>query len=226
MPALCFLFLSILSQVCSEALKVIGHVGHDITLPCAYDARAHGSLSFCWGRGEVPTFKCSDYILSAEDGAVVFVSEPRYRLLGLGGDGDVSLTIHNVQLGDAGVYGCRVELPGWFNDHKVNTYLVVEEAPLQQPVTQDIVHPTAGIQREMTDVMSTFKHQEGDTLKSTKREEQENIEVFQEVGNICRLAAAISLTIVIIITIFVSWRRPRHLQHLKTSTMENIYQNV
>nr|XP_061786411.1 hepatitis A virus cellular receptor 1 homolog isoform X2 [Nerophis lumbriciformis] len=214
MPALCFLFLSILSQVCSEALKVIGHVGHDITLPCAYDARAHGSLSFCWGRGEVPTFKCSDYIISAEDGAVVFLSEPRYQLLGRGGDGDVSLTIHNAQPSDAGVYGCRVELPGWFNDHKVNTYLVVEEAPLQQPVTQDTVHPTAGIQQDVP----------GDTLKSTKRDE-ENIKVFQEVGNICRLAAVISFT-VIIITIFVSWRRSRPLQHLKTSTMENIYQNV
>nr|XP_061786410.1 hepatitis A virus cellular receptor 1 homolog isoform X1 [Nerophis lumbriciformis] len=215
MPALCFLFLSILSQVCSEALKVIGHVGHDITLPCAYDARAHGSLSFCWGRGEVPTFKCSDYIISAEDGAVVFLSEPRYQLLGRGGDGDVSLTIHNAQPSDAGVYGCRVELPGWFNDHKVNTYLVVEEAPLQQPVTQDTVHPTAGIQQDVP----------GDTLKSTKRDE-ENIKVFQEVGNICRLAAVISFT-VIIITIFVSsGRRSRPLQHLKTSTMENIYQNV
>ncbi|XP_072768520.1 hepatitis A virus cellular receptor 1 homolog [Nerophis lumbriciformis] len=191
MPALCFLFLSILSQVCSEALKVIGHVGHDITLPCAYDARAHGSLSFCWGRGEVPTFKCSDYIISAEDGAVVFLSEPRYQLLGRGGDGDVSLTIHNAQPSDAGVYGCRVELPGWFNDHKVNTYLVVEEAPLQQPVTQDTVHPTAGIQQDVP----------GDTLKSTKRDE-ENIKVFQDVGNICRLAAVISFTI-IIITIFV-----------------------
>ncbi|XP_077434275.1 hepatitis A virus cellular receptor 1 homolog isoform X2 [Vanacampus margaritifer] len=136
MRGMFYLLLSILSQVRSEAIKVSGHIGHNVTLPCAYDAQAQGLLSFCWGRGKVPTLKCSNKIVYAEDGAVRFISESRYQLLGQLNDGDVSLTILNVQPNDAGVYGCRVELPGWFNDYKINIYLAVKEAPLEQPVTQ------------------------------------------------------------------------------------------
>lgn len=71
--------------------------------------------------------KCSSTILSSVDGAVLFMQSPRYRLLGRVGDGDVSLTILNAQWSDGGEYGCRVEIPGWFNDHKVNIQLVIED---------------------------------------------------------------------------------------------------
>nr|XP_057919198.1 hepatitis A virus cellular receptor 1 homolog isoform X2 [Doryrhamphus excisus] len=210
-----YLFLSILSQVRSEALKVIiGHVGHRVTLPCAYDARVQGLVSFCWGRGKVPTFKCSNRILAAEDGEVFFISDTRYQLLGRVGDGNVSLTILNAQPSDAGVYGCRVELPGWFNDYKVNTYLVVEEVPSEQPVTQDNMHATAGTQKEGDD----------DTTKRTEQVEDE-LKAFHKVGNICRLAAIVSIT-VLFIPVFISWRRSCPRQHVTTSTVENIYQIV
>lgn len=39
--------------------------------------------------------------------------------------GDVSLTIRQVEESDSGTYGCRVEIPGWFNDHKHQMTLTV-----------------------------------------------------------------------------------------------------
>ncbi|XP_051937332.1 hepatitis A virus cellular receptor 1 homolog isoform X4 [Hippocampus zosterae] len=180
MRAMWYLFLSVVSQVSSyavhaEALKVSGHVGHNVTMPCAYSAQAHGLLSFCWGRGKVPTFTCSNTIIYAEDGVVSFISESRYQLLGHLSDGDVSLTILNVRPGDTGVYGCRVEIPGMFNDYKVNIYLAVEEAPSQQPVTQVSLPVTAKRQQAISEV-SEFEHAGGDdlTLNWKGRAEQRN----------------------------------------------------
>lgn len=112
--------------VSSGTYRVTGHIGHNVTLTCRYDARAQGVLSFCWGKGTVPTSKCSNTILSY-DGAALSTESPRYQLLGPLTDGDVSLTILDAQREDAGVYGCRVEIPGWFNDQKVNTELIMEE---------------------------------------------------------------------------------------------------
>ncbi|XP_077388309.1 hepatitis A virus cellular receptor 2 homolog [Festucalex cinctus] len=215
MRGMFYLFLSVLSQVCAEALKVSGHVGHNVTLPCAYDAQARGLLSFCWGRGKVPTLKCSNRIVYAKDGAVGFISESRYQLLGQLNDGDVSLTILNVQPDDAGVYGCRVELPGWFNDYKINIILAVEEAPLEQLATQ------------ASRTVTPLRQQDGDdtTLYRKGRAEDAFI-AFRKVGNICRVATIVSLTVLIITIIMASKKQTRPLQRLNTSTMENVYEMI
>lgn len=47
----------------------------------------------------------------------------KYALQGVIGRGDVSLTIFNTNMGDEGVYCCRIEVPGWFNDVKRNIRL-------------------------------------------------------------------------------------------------------
>ena len=115
--------------VSSSTLKVTGFYGDNVTLSCRYDTQTQSVyfLHFCWGRDKVPISKCSKTILSFEEGAVSYRKSPRYKLLGRLADGDVSLTIVNAQWSDAGVYGCRVEIPGWFNDQKVNVQLVMEE---------------------------------------------------------------------------------------------------
>lgn len=76
--------------------------------------------------------KCSSTVLSSVDGARLYTQSPRYRLLGSAGDGDVSLTILDAQWSDNGEYGCRVEIPGWFNDHNVNIWLVIEERKISE----------------------------------------------------------------------------------------------
>ncbi|XP_031175365.1 hepatitis A virus cellular receptor 1 homolog isoform X1 [Sander lucioperca] len=220
MRGLCYFFLSILTQVSSSTLKVIGFFGHNVTLPCRYDSQTHGVLSFCWGRGRVPRSQCSSTILSSQDGAGPFRQSPRYQLLGRVTDGDVSLTILDAQWSDAGVYGCRIEIPGWFNDKKVNTHLVMEDAPVEQPVTQDWT-PVAG------DILTTFvtnNVEVGEIIGIATTEEK--FKAFLEVGNIGRMAA-IFFFIIIISLVFVFRRRflpKRTLQHLNTSTAENIYE--
>ncbi|XP_062281698.1 hepatitis A virus cellular receptor 1 homolog isoform X2 [Scomber scombrus] len=152
MRGLCYFFLSVLTQIQSSSFEVIGLVGRNVTLPCRYDMQTHGLVGFCWGRGKVPRFKCTNTILSSSDGAILSRAsrDPRYQLLGRVTDGDVSLTILNAQWSDAGVYGCRVKIPGWFNDYKVNTYLVMEEVPVEQPITQDYKFATGGRQEVLT----------------------------------------------------------------------------
>ncbi|XP_034740162.1 T-cell immunoglobulin and mucin domain-containing protein 4-like isoform X2 [Etheostoma cragini] len=195
-----YFFLFTLTQVSSSTLKVIGFFGHNVTLPCMYDSLTHGVLSFCWGRGMVPRSQCSNTILSSQDGAEHFRQSPRYQLLGRVTDGDVSLTILDAQWSDAGVYGCRIEIPGWFNDKKINTYLVIEEDTLT--------------------TLLTNKVEVGETIGITTAEEK------IKAGNIGRLAA-IFFFIIIITLVFVFRRRflpKRTLQHLNNSTAENIYE--
>ncbi|XP_054453616.1 T-cell immunoglobulin and mucin domain-containing protein 4-like [Anoplopoma fimbria] len=219
MRGLCYFYLSILTQVSSSTLKVIGYFGHNVTLACSYDSQTHGVLSFCWGRGMVPTSKCSKTIVSSQDGVVLSRQMPRYQLLGRVTDGDVSLTILDAQRSDAGVYGCRIEIAGWFNDKKVNTELVLEEAPVERPVTQDWTLTAAERQEIMT--TSLTKNVEVGFTTTV-----EKFKAFLEVGNIGRVAA-ISLSGIIIILIFVFRRRflpKRMVQHLHTSTAENIYE--
>ncbi|TKS72451.1 Down syndrome cell adhesion molecule -like protein [Collichthys lucidus] len=116
------------SSVSFSTVKVVGFFGDNVTLPCSYDTRIHGTLDFCWGRGKLPRSKCSNTILS-EQGGMLSRQSSRYQLLGEVKKGNVSLTILNVQWDDAGKYSCRIEIPGWFNDQKVNIDLVIEEGP-------------------------------------------------------------------------------------------------
>lgn len=106
-------------------MEVKGHTGQDVTLPCKYDRKYHSALSACWQRGEIPTTGCSNQLISTDGLRVETRAPSRYELLGRLEDGDVSLTIKRLTEGDAGRYGCRVEIPGWFNDEKHHFDLTV-----------------------------------------------------------------------------------------------------
>ncbi|XP_074530509.1 hepatitis A virus cellular receptor 1 homolog [Halichoeres trimaculatus] len=229
MRGLGFFLLSLLTQVSSGTVQVTGLLGHNVTLPCTYDTQTHGILSFCWGRGELPWSKCSNTVLSSQDGAVDLRQSPRYQLLGRLIDGDISLTILDVQSSDAGLFGCRIEIPGWFNDHKVNTLLEVEKAPEEQLVTEDWASTTAGTQAFRTS--STSANEEvGDpkierlVVAATKEE----FKALLRVGNIGRVAAIFFLTVIIIL-VFIFWSKlqPRkRLEDADSSAAENIYESV
>ncbi|XP_077958364.1 T-cell immunoglobulin and mucin domain-containing protein 4 [Gasterosteus aculeatus] len=209
MRGFCYFYLLILTQVSSSTRSVIGFFGHNVTLACRYDTSHHGVLSFCWGRGELPTFKCSDTIVSWEDGPVPSITSPRYRLLGSTADGDVSLTILDAQRSDAGLYGCRVEIPGWFNDHKVNTRLVMEQEIVTTFVTNN----------EEVVVDSTLDLFEA-TSTAVKSKDAHGV------GNIGR-ATAVFLSAIILILVLVFRRRflpKRPLEHPQTSPAENVYE--
>uniref|UniRef100_A0A3Q2Y5B6 Ig-like domain-containing protein n=1 Tax=Hippocampus comes TaxID=109280 RepID=A0A3Q2Y5B6_HIPCM len=116
--------VSLLLLCLLRALKVSGHVGHNVTMPCAYSAQAHGLL-MCWGRGSLPSRGCANEVIKTDGTSVTSRSSERYLLMGNIVEGDVSLTIRQVVESDSGVYGCRVEIPGWFNDRKHQMSLMV-----------------------------------------------------------------------------------------------------
>ncbi|NXC00073.1 TIMD4 protein, partial [Orthonyx spaldingii] len=112
---------------------VKGIIGQPVTLPCTYRVTRRKDVSdMCWGRGPCPNSKCSNKILHTTGHKVTFRTSPRYDLHGYISFGDVSLTIGTARAEDAGIYCCRVEIPGLFNDIKRNMRLEVARAP---PVT-------------------------------------------------------------------------------------------
>uniref|UniRef100_A0A672ZFF9 Ig-like domain-containing protein n=1 Tax=Sphaeramia orbicularis TaxID=375764 RepID=A0A672ZFF9_9TELE len=111
------------------SVQIVGFRGQSVTLPCSYDIYHHGALSVCWGRGDLPNSGCNRQII-ALDGQTVRKNtrlSSRYQLLGPLDQGDVSLTILNLKDEDAGRYGCRVEVTGWFNDEKYHIDLVINQ---------------------------------------------------------------------------------------------------
>ncbi|KAB0359574.1 hypothetical protein FD754_003730, partial [Muntiacus muntjak] len=106
-----------------------GFLGQSVTLPCIYSSWSPNGNSMCWGKGECPNSKCNDELLYTDGTKVVSRKSPKYQLQGIIQRGDVSLTIINTSEGDNSVYCCRIEVPGWFNDVKMNIRLDLRRAP-------------------------------------------------------------------------------------------------
>ncbi|XP_027865586.1 Down syndrome cell adhesion molecule-like protein 1 homolog isoform X2 [Xiphophorus couchianus] len=108
-----------------SANTIITTVGRDVTLRCTYDAGYYGKLPFCWGRGNIPQSGCANEVLRSDGTNVLSQQSERYALMGDLGAGEASLTIRQVQESDSGIYGCRIDIPGWFNDQKLEITLTV-----------------------------------------------------------------------------------------------------
>lgn len=104
---------------------IITTVGTDVTLNCKYDIEYYGKLPACWGRGAIPSRGCTSEVIKSDGTSVTSRLSERYLLQGRLEEGDVSLTIRRLEEADSGMYGCRVEIPGWFNDYKQQITLTV-----------------------------------------------------------------------------------------------------
>ncbi|XP_045359727.1 hepatitis A virus cellular receptor 1 isoform X4 [Leopardus geoffroyi] len=122
--------------------QVNGVVGLSATLSCTYST-AKGVTTMCWGRGACPVSQCSDVIIWTNGSHVTFQKHPRYKLKGNLLEGNVSLTIENVAQTDSGLYCCRVEHSGWFNDMKLTLSLEIKPATSSSPVQTAETQPTA-----------------------------------------------------------------------------------
>ncbi|XP_049891530.1 T-cell immunoglobulin and mucin domain-containing protein 4-like isoform X2 [Epinephelus moara] len=132
------LLLAVLSVSEGDGSRVVGRLDGNVTLPCTYDIKHHGVLLVCWGRGEIPNSGCNKQLISTDgqkdtEGSRV---SSRFQLLRRLDEGDVSLTILNISETDAGRYGCRVRVPGLFNDLKYHIDLTIEEAPVTTTPTR------------------------------------------------------------------------------------------
>uniref|UniRef100_A0A3B3TDT4 Ig-like domain-containing protein n=1 Tax=Paramormyrops kingsleyae TaxID=1676925 RepID=A0A3B3TDT4_9TELE len=113
-------------SIAESSETITGFVGYNVTLPCSYDAGYYGGLHVCWGRGEIPYSGCDNEIIATDGFKVIRRTSPRYQLIGDLNQGDVSLTIISADMGDSGMYGCRVEIPGLFNDLKNQVALTIQ----------------------------------------------------------------------------------------------------
>ncbi|EHH26974.1 hypothetical protein EGK_17065 [Macaca mulatta] len=111
-----------LTPVTSETV-VTEVLGHRVTLPCLYSSWSQNSNSMCWGKDKCPYSGCNEALIRTDGTRVTSRKSAKYRLLGTIQRGNVSLTILNPREGDSGVYCCRIEVPGWFNDVKINVRL-------------------------------------------------------------------------------------------------------
>ncbi|XP_072204456.1 hepatitis A virus cellular receptor 2 homolog isoform X3 [Excalfactoria chinensis] len=113
-----------------SGLLVKGEVGQNITMPCFYRVKTERDItSMCWGRDACPSSRCSRPIIWTDGWKVTEGDHTKYVLKGDLLKGNVSLTILNARETDSGMYCCRVEIPGLFNDETTNLRVVVERAP-------------------------------------------------------------------------------------------------
>ncbi|XP_022348954.1 hepatitis A virus cellular receptor 1 isoform X2 [Enhydra lutris kenyoni] len=149
--------LLLLTDAVVSYTQVIGVVGHSITLPCTYST-APGVTTMCWGRGACPMSRCSDEVVWTNGSHVTVRKHPRYKLKGNILRGNVSLTIENVAQTDRGLYCCRVEHKGWFNDMKLTLSLEIKPAEVSSVPTSPRVFtstsstpaPTQNLKQETT----------------------------------------------------------------------------
>ncbi|NWI64139.1 HAVR1 protein, partial [Todus mexicanus] len=121
------LFLSTGPTASRSVVK--GNIGQNITVPCSYNVEStHDITSMCWGRGACPASKCYQTIIWTDGWTVTEQHNSRYTLKGNLQAGDVSLTIVHAEEADSGIYCCRVEIRGWFNDQRSNHEVVIEQA--------------------------------------------------------------------------------------------------
>nr|XP_055036708.1 hepatitis A virus cellular receptor 1 isoform X1 [Misgurnus anguillicaudatus] len=128
--------------------------GDNATLACKYNSKYHGKCEICWMKGNIPNSGCGDEIIGSDGDKVVRRKSDRYQMTGDIEHGDVSLTIINIQKKDSGKYGCRIHVPGWFNDEKNYVNLIVKDAPIQ--TTQKTAStPSSTSERETTESIYT-----------------------------------------------------------------------
>ncbi|NXB99964.1 HAVR2 protein, partial [Orthonyx spaldingii] len=123
------LFVCLSTGPTVSELAVIGEVGQNVSVPCFYNVQSSRDItSMCWGRDWCPHSKCSQPIIWTDGWKVTEQHSSRYQLRGDLQRGNVSLTIVKATEADSGVYCCRVEIPGAFNDQRQNFKVVIMKA--------------------------------------------------------------------------------------------------
>ncbi|XP_067828904.1 adhesion G protein-coupled receptor E2-like [Heptranchias perlo] len=111
--------------VLHEGLRIKGILRSSVTLPCSYDVNYYGLLPMCWGRRMCTLTRCGQQLLVTDGKTISYNLKSKYELSGDIEQGNLSLTIHDLNLGDEGWYCCRLEIHGLFNDRKEHIALTV-----------------------------------------------------------------------------------------------------
>ncbi|KAM9311482.1 polymeric immunoglobulin receptor-like [Gastrophryne carolinensis] len=110
-----------------DVTLVRGSLTQDLTLPCSY-ATDSGRRPTCWGKGHCGLVTCFNKVLETDGDAVTWRKGNKYQLNKRIMNGDVALTIKDVNEHDGGVYCCRVKVQGAFNDIKKEIRLQIHDS--------------------------------------------------------------------------------------------------
>ncbi|XP_058614341.1 hepatitis A virus cellular receptor 1 isoform X4 [Onychostoma macrolepis] len=158
---LCYLTISKCSDVIVQSFE-----GESVILPCKYDSKYHGKCHICWMIGDIPNMGCGNEIIGSDGDKVVRKISSRYQLAGEIPHGDVSLTILNIEKTDSGKYGCRIHVPGLFNDELYYVHLIVNEALIPTTWETTSLSSTTS-EHETTGVFSTAMTEETNTTQES-----------------------------------------------------------
>ncbi|XP_073680881.1 hepatitis A virus cellular receptor 1 isoform X1 [Garra rufa] len=138
----CYLTVSQCSDVIVQSFE-----GESVILPCKYDSKYHGKCHICWVIGDIPNMGCGNEIIGSDGDKVVRKKSSKYQLAGEIQHGDVSLTILDIEKTDSGKYGCRIHVPGLFNDEMYYVHLIVNDAliPTWETPSSTSEHETTGV---------------------------------------------------------------------------------
>ncbi|XP_075132012.1 hepatitis A virus cellular receptor 1 homolog [Leptodactylus fuscus] len=164
----------------APAGHVTGPLNGTIVLPCTYSS---WPTTMCWGRGTCPNSKCDQEIIWTDGRKVTWRKSDRYQLLGDISQGDVSMTIIGATKEDEGTYCCRVEIPGWLNDLKIERTVEIQEAPSPPEPTDWSSHTTQDLQSTYETLKATSAH----PLPSTVTPASQVCVVFHIICNVYRL---------------------------------------
>ncbi|XP_037655035.1 hepatitis A virus cellular receptor 1 [Choloepus didactylus] len=123
--------------------QVRGVVGQSVTLPCTYPVINGDIHTMCWGRAGCSQSGCMHEIIRTNGVHAIFQRHERYQLKGKIPEGNVSLTIQDANQIDTGLYCCRVEYRGWFNDRKLTLSLEIRPASVTNVPTSPKVSTSA-----------------------------------------------------------------------------------
>ncbi|XP_051960496.1 T-cell immunoglobulin and mucin domain-containing protein 4-like isoform X1 [Xyrauchen texanus] len=178
--------------------------GENTTLPCKYDIQYHGKCHICWIRGDIPNMGCGDEIIGSDGDTTVNRQSQRYQITGEIRHGDVSLTILNITKQDSGKYGCRIHVPGLFNDEMHYVHLIVSDAPT--PATWETTSITSSFyESETSGVFATAMTEEtGDFNGSSSVKKGESVNVSAVIVPVLLLL----LTFIVIAALLI-WKQKR-----------------
>ncbi|XP_027004780.1 hepatitis A virus cellular receptor 1 [Tachysurus fulvidraco] len=202
-------------------VKVVS--GQNAILPCRYDVKKQGICEICWMRGDVPNIGCGSEIIAFEGKKVVRQKSQRYHLDGELQKGDASLTIHNTTLEDSGRYGCRVHVPGWFNDEKIIVDLIIIKGPEVYSLSPSTTDGPAWY-TEPTHVNSTNTSH----YSNTSTPEANKIKVTKDDTLPVTVVSILLILLAFGTAVYLIWKKKRRTRFLETDQNSNpsaIYSN-
>ncbi|XP_077402804.1 uncharacterized protein LOC144036218 [Vanacampus margaritifer] len=195
------------------AETVVGVAGRRVALPCRVAAAKRRDVYVCWGKGEPAFFSCHNMLVNMAGKHIMYKSSYRYSVSYAPSEVPY-LSIFNVRPSDAGLYHCRVQLPGPFNDKTFAVLLIVikRAGNLNAPPTTQGGTMEPGTGSDVTPSVILWDSMVDDTTGpvvarvQTPARRQDGVNLRMFLGNTLRMAFIVFMPAVILTAAYRIWR--------------------